>query len=86
MLTCKTFVSELSDYFDDSVDADLKAKLEAHMAACPECYVVFDTTRKTVQIFRGHERACCIPSDVQSRLMAAMERKMSSKPSKDDQV
>ncbi len=77
MLTCKTFVSELTDYLDDTVDAELKAKLEAHMAACPECYVVFDTTRKTVQIYRGHERACCIPSDVQSRLMAAMERKMS---------
>ena len=76
MLTCKTFVSELTDYLDNRMDVALKAKLEEHMAACPECYVVFDTTRKTVQIYRGHERACCIPPDVQSRLMAAMERKM----------
>ncbi len=79
MLTCKTFVSELTDYLDDRIDAELKERLEAHMAACPECYVVFDTTRKTVEILRGHERACCIPADVRGRLMEAMERKMAAK-------
>jgi anti-sigma factor RsiW len=79
LLTCKTFVSELTDYLDDSIDAELKVRLEEHMAACPECYVVFDTTRKTVQILRGHERACCIPPDVHGRLVEAMERKMAAR-------
>ena len=78
MLTCKEFLSELTDYLDENADAELKAKLEKHMSECPNCWVVCDTTRKTVKIYKGHEKSCCIPQDVQNRLMAAMERKMAA--------
>ncbi len=79
MLTCKFFLSELTDYLDQTIDADLRMKLEKHMAECPNCWVICDTTRKTVAIYRGHERACCVPADVQGRLMEAMNRKLAAK-------
>lgn len=80
MLTCKEFVDELSDYLDENTDAALKAKLEKHMAACPNCWVVCDTTRKTIKVIRDHECGCStLPADVESRLMAAIERKMAAK-------
>ena len=79
MLTCKAFLSELADYLDEKTDVELKLKLEKHMSECPNCWVVCDTTRKTVQIYKGHEKACCIPQDVQARLMAAVERKLAAK-------
>ncbi len=79
MLTCKDFVSELADYLDETVDAELRAKLEMHMKECPNCWVVCDTTRKTVQIYKGQGQMCCVPADVQSRLMAALERKIAEK-------
>ncbi|HCC56096.1 MAG TPA: anti-sigma factor [Solibacterales bacterium] len=74
MLTCKDFLSELSDYLDDSVDSEIKAKLEEHIKACPNCWVVCDTTRKTIQVYKG-QTECSIPLDIHARLMAAIEKK-----------
>jgi anti-sigma factor RsiW len=78
LLTCKDFLKELSDYLDESLDAELRAKLEQHITECPNCWVVADTTRKTIQIYKGMERYP-IPSDVESRLMRALEIKMAAK-------
>ena len=35
MLTCKDFLTELNDYLDESVDRELKVKLEKHVTECP---------------------------------------------------
>ena len=78
MLTCKDFLSELSDYLDEKIDAELRAKLESHITECPNCWVIADTTRKTIQIYKGME-PCPIPPDVESRLMKALEKKMAAK-------
>ena len=78
MLTCKEFLQELSDYLDENVDAGVRQKLERHIALCPNCWVVTDTTKKTIQIYKGME-PYSIPSEVESRLMAALERKMAQK-------
>ena len=79
MLTCKDFMRELSDYLDASLDAQLRAKLEEHISECPNCWVIADTTRRTIQIYKGMD-AVPVPADVQERLMAALERKMADKP------
>ena len=78
MLTCKDFLRELSDYLDESIDAQVRAKLEEHITACPNCWVIADTTRRTIQIYKGME-AYPVPPDVQERLMAALERKIAAK-------
>ena len=77
MLTCKDFLSELSEYLDEALDTQERAKLEDHIAECPNCWVIADTTKKTVQIYKGME-PYPIPSDVESRLMKALERKMAA--------
>ena len=78
MLTCKEFLAELSDFLDEKTKAELRGKLERHLQECPNCWVVCDTTRKTIQVFKGMQ-SCTIPDDVHSRLMAAVERKMAAK-------
>ena len=78
MLTCKDFLSELSEYLDESIDAELRAKLERHMSECPNCWVIADTTRRTIKIYKGME-AHPIPEDVQDRLMQALEKKIAAK-------
>jgi len=78
LLTCKDFLKELSDYLDESLDAEVRAKLEEHITECPNCWVIADTTRKTIQIYKGME-PFPIPTDVESRLMKALERKMAAK-------
>jgi anti-sigma factor (TIGR02949 family) len=78
LLTCKDFLSELSEYLDESIDAELRSKLERHMSECPNCWVIADTTRRTIQIYKGMD-AHPIPEDVQSRLMAALDKKIAAK-------
>jgi len=78
LLTCKDFLNELSDYLDESTDAALRYKLEQHITECPNCWVIADTTRKTIQIYKGMERYS-IPRDVEERLMRALEKKMAAK-------
>jgi len=78
LLTCKDFLHELSDYLDESLDAEIRAKLESHITECPNCWVIADTTRKTIQIYKGMEPQP-IPSDIERRLMDALEKKMAAK-------
>ena len=75
MLTCKDFLNGLNDYLDECVDKELKDKLEKHVTECPNCWVVFDTTKKTIKVYKGIEPQV-IPEDVRSRLMAALQKKM----------
>ena len=77
LLTCKEFLSELSDYLDENTDAASRAKLEQHIAECPNCWVIHDTTLKTIQIFKGMD-PYPIPKDVEARLMRALEKKMAA--------
>ena len=78
MLTCKEFLQELTDYLDEKTDAELRAKLERHITECPNCWVVCDTTKKTIQVFKGMKEQA-VPPDVHERLMAAVERKCADK-------
>jgi hypothetical protein len=78
LLTCKEFLAELSDFLDEKTESEIRIKLERHLAECPNCWVVCDTTRKTIQVYKGMS-SCAIPEDVHSRLMAAVERKMAAK-------
>jgi anti-sigma factor (TIGR02949 family) len=77
LLTCKDFLRELSEFLDENLDAEVRAKLERHITECPNCWVIADTTRKTVRIYKGMD-PYPVPKDVEERLMQAIERKMAS--------
>jgi Putative zinc-finger len=77
LLTCKEFLAELNDFLDENTKEELKAKLERHLSQCPNCWVVCDTTRKTIRVFKGLE-SCEVPGEVRDRLMSAMERRMAA--------
>ena len=78
MLTCKQFLQELNDYLDPNIDAEMKNHLNAHVTQCPNCFVIVDTTMKTLQVFKGVEPQT-IPEDVKTRLWKALDRKMASR-------
>lgn len=75
LVTCKDFLNELNDYLDDSVEGEVREELEHHLSECPNCYVVCDTTKKTIQIYRGTE-AYPMPAEVGERLAAALRSKL----------
>ena len=77
MLTCKEFLQELSDYLDAAVDAELRRKLEVHISECPNCFVILDTTKKTIEVYKGVQPQP-IPPEVYARLIRAVEKKMAA--------
>jgi anti-sigma factor RsiW len=78
LLTCKEFLQELNDYLDETVDVELRRKIEVHITECPNCFVILDTTRKTIQVYKGMQPQV-LPDEVQARLMKAVERKMAAR-------
>lgn len=77
MLTCKEFLGWLNEYLCDSQDPDCRRHVEEHVSACPNCWVIFDTTKKTIQVYKGREPQD-VPTDVKKRLMDALQKKMAT--------
>jgi len=77
-VTCSEFLKELTDYLDDTMDAATRAELEDHLNWCHNCYVICNTTKKTVEIYRGSE-LYELPEDLRNRLRAAIMSKCQQK-------
>lgn len=67
MLTCKQFLQELNEFLDDRLDPAVRAELQRHVDECPNCWVVCDTTLRTIRVFKGIKPQA-LPSGVQTRL------------------
>ena len=78
MISCKEFLTELNEYLDEMVDPATKQHWQAHVDECPNCFVVVDTTRRTLQVYKGMQQQE-LPSDVKNRLWQALEKKMSAR-------
>jgi hypothetical protein len=75
---CSDFLKELNDFLDGSLDPRLKDELQEHLTWCHNCYVVCDTTKKTIQIYR--ENAVYeLPDNVRTKLQSAILSKCKSK-------
>ncbi|HUS08148.1 MAG TPA: zf-HC2 domain-containing protein [Bryobacteraceae bacterium] len=70
-------MNELNEFLDESVGPEVRKKLEAHVSECPNCWVIVDTTKKTLQVYKGMEPQT-IPEDVRTRLMDALQKKMAA--------
>ena len=72
-MSCKMLLREVSNYLDADIEPAVRQQLEEHIARCPECLVILDTTRKTVEIYQ-----CCepypIPEPLQTRLREAIRK------------
>ena len=79
MVTCKDFLKELGDYLDESTDPALRAELDRHINECPNCWVVLDTTQKTINVYKGLE-ARPLPEGLRARLMEAVAKMASPAP------
>lgn len=75
MVTCKDFLRELSEYLDESTDPALRAELDRHINECPNCWVVADTTKKTINVYKGLE-AQPLPEPLRAKLMDALSKRM----------
>ena len=75
MLDCRQFVAGLCEYLDSAQGTGGCAEVESHLKACRSCRVVWETTRKTLELYKRLCPACPVPPEVESRLRATMEQR-----------
>lgn len=73
-MSCSKTIEEISSYFDGNLDTELKKSLEAHLKCCHNCRVVFDTTRKTIELYCDG-KLFPLPDAVRTRLHEALRRR-----------
>jgi anti-sigma factor RsiW len=74
LVTCKDFLRELSDFLDENVDPAVRRDLERHISECPNCWVICDTTKKTIQVYKGMDPEA-LPEKVHDRLVEILEKR-----------
>lgn len=72
-LTCEQLTPYLSDYIDNAVDEPLAAVAREHIASCPHCHVLLDTTQKTITLLRRN-KARVIPAGDRTRLFEEIQK------------
>jgi Putative zinc-finger len=68
-ISCSEVWREISNYIDDVVDPELRARMEAHFKVCKHCTAVLDGTRNVVKLL-ADEAEFEVPAEFGSRLYA----------------
>ena len=50
MITCDEFMTAFGDYLEGESGAEVRYQIESHLSHCQTCQVIYDSTRKTLQI------------------------------------
>lgn len=74
-MNCNKAIKEISRYLDSELDAELKRTLESHLTYCNHCSAVYDSTRKTIELYCDG-KLFSLPDDVRERLHDALRRKL----------
>ena len=77
-MTCTDFLSQLTDYFDGQISPELLEEVREHLAGCSHCEVVLNTTRKTIEIYRGND-VFEMSTELRERLHSAIMAKCREK-------
>jgi predicted anti-sigma-YlaC factor YlaD len=72
-MKCEELVQYLSDYIDRNLDEELVAAAQDHLATCPNCRVVLDTTQQTIFLFREQGKRT-IPAQRRQRLFDQLQK------------
>ena len=73
-MNCTDFLSQLTDYFDGHISPELLEEVRTHLAGCHHCEVVLNTTRQTIEVYRGSE-VYDISDELRERLHSAIMAK-----------
>ena len=70
-ISCTEVWREISNYIDDAVDPELRARIEAHFKVCKHCTAVLDGTRNVVKLV-ADEAEFEVPVEFGSRLYSRL--------------
>jgi hypothetical protein len=73
VIDCRHVWKEISNYIDDTVDADLRARMEAHFKGCHHCSAILDGTRNVIKLV-GDDRVFDVPQGFGERLKQRLQQ------------
>ena len=71
-MECEELLTYLSDYIDQDLNEELRADAREHLATCPNCRVVLDTTQQTIFLYRERGKRV-IPATRRQRLFNQLQ-------------
>jgi predicted anti-sigma-YlaC factor YlaD len=69
-MTCEELVELVTDYLEDALEADLRARFELHLSVCPGCVDYLDQIRQTMRA-TGQLREEMLNPDIRDALLHA---------------
>lgn len=72
-LGCPDILKNLNAYIDGDLDAMLCDQIEAHIDACPNCQIVVNTLKKTIQLYQIDGQETALPNEARRRLFASLD-------------
>jgi anti-sigma factor RsiW len=69
-LTCEELVELVSEYLDDALAPQERARFEEHIATCPPCHSHLDQMRQTITVL-GHLSEDRLPTRATDDLLEA---------------
>ena len=76
VFTCSQCLGALCDYVDRTHDASTGAAVERHLVGCRKCRILFETTARTVSLYHTIACECCVPPDVEARLLTVISERV----------
>ena len=70
---CRHLLGSLSEFVDDTLEEELCAKIERHLADCDNCRVVVDSLNKTIYLYQTTANQVSVPDGVRQRLFRRLD-------------
>jgi hypothetical protein len=77
-ISCEEVWRELSNYIDNDIPAELRARMDAHFRKCDHCTAIYDGSMNVIQLV-GDFQAFDIPSGFSERLKARIDAAANTK-------
>jgi anti-sigma factor RsiW len=72
-LKCRHVWDHISEYIDGTLDPQVRADVERHLATCEICSAILDSTRNII-ILMADDRVFELPLDFSKRLHARLDK------------
>jgi predicted anti-sigma-YlaC factor YlaD len=70
---CHHLLSSLSEFADNTLDEELCAEIERHIAECEDCRIVVDTLKKTIYLYHETVEPPSLPTEIRTRLFRRLD-------------
>jgi len=72
-MDCQDILQNLHAYIDSELGSGLCGDIEAHLHACPDCQIVVNTLKKTIQLYKVDGQQTTLPGEVKKRLLVSLD-------------